>query len=236
MIQTYTPPEPTPPSHHYYPTVGSSSPLPYCRPLPSVLIDLIAMTLCDLLPIKTTRRRSPQNPRPLPELVYFIHKITYQAGINYRTALVALIYLGRAKQNLPHNAVGNQDTCHRLFLGALLLASKFLQDTPWTPDYYYCHSTTASDATTAVSTLKVLAQSPSLISATKVQNVTPPLRPLHIVPLTNRRLCDMCNGIFHLKDIFQLELSFLQLIHYEGWVNEREFNAFVIKHRVDLSI
>ncbi|KAI9004910.1 hypothetical protein CLU79DRAFT_782006 [Phycomyces nitens] len=209
MIQTYTPPEPSLPSYHYYP-VGSQSSF-YWRPLPSALIDLIAMTLCDLLPIKPTRQRT-LNPRPLPELVYFIHKITYQAGVNYRTALVALIYLGKAKLNLPHNAVGNQDTCHRLFLGALLLASKFLQDTPWTPDY--CHSTAVPHQT--------LAESPN--------------RPSHIGPLTNRRLCDMCNGIFHLKDIFQLELSFLQLIHYEAWVSEREFNEFVIKHRVDLSI
>lgn len=50
---------------------------------------------------------SYRSRRPLPELIYFIHKITYHAGINCRTAIVALIYLERAKAAMPKNAVGS---------------------------------------------------------------------------------------------------------------------------------
>ncbi|KAI8084765.1 cyclin domain-containing protein, partial [Halteromyces radiatus] len=106
------------------------------RQLPSVLIDFIAITLCDLLPIKSSLRDTPSLPfirgRPLPELVYFIQKITFTAGINVRTALVALIYLHRVKSSLPIYAVGSHDTSHRLLLGSLLIASKFLQGSTWT--------------------------------------------------------------------------------------------------------
>ncbi|KAI7866131.1 hypothetical protein BDF14DRAFT_1816456 [Spinellus fusiger] len=218
MIQSSRPTRPLPPSHLYYPTTSSSIPpsLPGWRPLPSILIDFIAMTLCDLIPIKSTRRCSHMARRPLPELVYFIHKITYQAGINGRTALVALIYLHRAKQNLPANAVGKEDTCHRLFLGALLLASKFLQDTPWTPAY--THSFAATDLTLTA-------------TASRYHDCS-----TYIGPLTNRRLYEICNGIFNLQDICKLEISFLQLIHYHCWVDDKCFNTFVLCHRVDLSI
>ncbi|ORZ16506.1 hypothetical protein BCR42DRAFT_375143 [Absidia repens] len=107
------------------------------RRLPSVLVDFIAITLCDLLPIKCSLRAGSTLPsirgRPLPELLYFIQKITFAAEINVRTALVALIYLDRAKSSLPKNAVGNHDTSHRLLLGSLMIASKFLQGSTWAP-------------------------------------------------------------------------------------------------------
>lgn len=75
------------------------------------------MTVCDLIPPKkmSSRRRQSlpinisQQP-VLPELVYFIQKITFQGGIDCRTALVALIYLNRAKSNLPKGAVGGYGT------------------------------------------------------------------------------------------------------------------------------
>ncbi|CAO3662053.1 unnamed protein product [Rhizopus stolonifer] len=86
------------------------------------------MTLCELLPT----RRTIKEGRSLPELLFFVQKITHQAEINCRTLLVALIYLQRAKSHLPRRAVGCDDTAHRMFLGALLLASKFLKDSAWT--------------------------------------------------------------------------------------------------------
>lgn len=72
-------------------------------------IDFIAMTLCDLIPPKKTSGIYTLNisQQPImPELVFFIQKITFQGGIDCRTALVALIYLERAKLNLPKGAVG----------------------------------------------------------------------------------------------------------------------------------
>jgi hypothetical protein len=71
------------------------------------------MTVCDIIPPRKSRSRSPV----MPELVYFIQKITYQAKINCRTALVVLIYLNRAKSALPKGAVGSYgNSCFVLFM------------------------------------------------------------------------------------------------------------------------
>ncbi|KAI8330446.1 hypothetical protein BC941DRAFT_361460 [Chlamydoabsidia padenii] len=150
-------------------------------------IDFIAITLCDLLPIK--QKRSLPSIRPLPELVYFIQKITFTAEINVRTALVALIYLDRAKSYLPKNAVGNNDTSHRLLLGSLLIASKFLQGTTWSTS-----------------------------------------------TVTNQLLYELCDGLFYLHEIDQMERAFLKLIQYQCWVDDRHVNDFVLYHRVDLGL
>lgn len=68
----------------------------------ALFVDFTAMTLCDLI---KTRKTNYQ--RSLPEFVFFVQKITHQADINVRTLLVALIYLQRAKANLPKRAVGS---------------------------------------------------------------------------------------------------------------------------------
>ncbi|KAI7889365.1 cyclin domain-containing protein [Mucor mucedo] len=154
--------------------------------LPSILIDFTAMTLCDLMPARPVTRR-----RSLPELVFFVQKITHLAQINARTLLVALIYLQRAKSNLPKRAAGGDDTNHRMFLGALLLASKFLKNSAWT---------------TTTNTL------------------------------SNRRIYEICGGLFSLEDVCQLERAFLKLIQYNCWVDDQTLNNFVQLHRADFSL
>ena len=149
----------------------------------SAPIDFTAMTLCDLMPTRPGRRS-------LPEFVFFVQKMTHLAQINARTLLVALIYLQRAKSNLPKRAVGSDDTNHRMFLGSLLVASKFLQDSSW------------SIAT----------------------------------PLTNRRVYEICGGLFSLQDVCQLERAFLNLICYDCFVDEEILNQFVVSHRSDFSL
>jgi hypothetical protein len=84
-------------SPHYAP----QRPTTRRQSIPSILIDFTAMTLCDLM--RTNNRRT----RSLPEYVFFVQNVTYQANINVRTLLVALIYLQRAKANLPKRAIGN---------------------------------------------------------------------------------------------------------------------------------
>ncbi|KAL0072937.1 cyclin domain-containing protein [Phycomyces blakesleeanus] len=94
--------------------------------LPSVLIDFMAMTVCDLIPsrkCKSQQNTFGQDRHPMPELVHFIQKITFSAGVNCRTALVALIYLDRAKAALPKGAAGGHDTPHRMFLASMAIAS-----------------------------------------------------------------------------------------------------------------
>ncbi|KAI8369938.1 hypothetical protein BD560DRAFT_397137 [Blakeslea trispora] len=175
-----------PPTYNF--TITRPHHLPSCRLsrnafIPSVMIDFTAMTLCDLISTKRTKSRS------LPEFVYFVQKVTHHANINVRTLLVALIYLKRAKSNLPRRAVGNDDTNHRMFLASLLIASKFLQDTAWTSD-----------------------------------------------TLTNRRIYEICGGLFSLEEVNQFERGFLKLIQYDCWVDDEMLNKFVELHRSDLSL
>lgn len=81
------------------------------------------------------------------------------------------------------------DTNHRMFLGALLLASKFLKDTTW---------------------------------ATHT--------------LSNRRIYEICGGLFSMEDVYQLERAFLKLIQYDCWVDDDTLNQFVELHRSDFSL
>ncbi|KAF7730299.1 hypothetical protein EC973_002543 [Apophysomyces ossiformis] len=180
----------------------------------------MAMTVFDLIPPVASRRcQRPVGPYPMPELVYFIQKITFHAGINVRTALVALIYLNRAKEALPKNAVGGYDTCHRLFLASILLASKMLRDTTWCPS-----------------------SNPNQWLLSSVPSTWSHYYSFHSAnvychsQLTNRRLCDMCGGLYTVEDINQLERAFLKLIQYRCWVDDQDVSDFVLKHRVDLSL
>lgn len=109
------------------------------------------------------------------------------------------------------------DTRHRIFLGALLTACKFLRDTEWASVssplfssrlppcwsryYSYCYSNTSSFG-----------------------------------PLNNRRLAEMCSGLYTLNDINQVERAFLKLIQYACWVDQEEINEFVKAHSVDFSL
>lgn len=102
----------------------------YYRPLPSVLIskclsmfycshtyisnikgfgtfttDFFAETMCGLLPLHGPRRTAISN-RVLPELLFFIGKVTTQAGVNVHVAVVALIYIYRLKRRLRKDMVG----------------------------------------------------------------------------------------------------------------------------------
>ncbi|KAI8137610.1 hypothetical protein BJV82DRAFT_524916 [Fennellomyces sp. T-0311] len=93
-----------------------------------ILADYIAVTMCDLLP-KRQQHRSSQ--RKVPGLLYFIQKVTAEANISCHVAVVALIYIERCKQALPRNAFGDDDTAHRIFVAALLVAYKVLEGTAW---------------------------------------------------------------------------------------------------------
>lgn len=66
-------------------------------------LDYMAQTVCDIIPIVKPATSSS----PIPELVYFIHKLTVRSHIDLRVAIVALIYLHRCKRVLPKGAVGN---------------------------------------------------------------------------------------------------------------------------------
>ncbi|KAG2182022.1 hypothetical protein INT43_006948 [Umbelopsis isabellina] len=167
-----------------------------------VQLDYMAQTVCDIIPIVKPATSSS----PIPELVYFIHKLTVRSHIDLRVAIVALIYLHRCKRVLPKGAVGNPgiyhvklydcdvkiifllNTAHRIFLASILVASKFSQETSLVPS----------------------------------------------APLNNQRLCELCDGMYTLRDIGDLERSFLKIIKYRCWVSQEDIKKFLSRHRADL--
>ncbi|KAI9255860.1 hypothetical protein EDC94DRAFT_616968 [Helicostylum pulchrum] len=174
------------------------------RPLPTVLTDFFAFKLCDFI---RTRPLPSGSKRTTPELVYFILKITSQARISCHIAVVALIYIERCKAALPKNAIGDQDTIHRIFVASLLVASKYLHGTCWGE---------SQRVTEDEHDFKLLAE-----------DELP-------VWLNNARMANICTRFYTLQQINQLELSFLNLIKFECFVNPIEVQEYLVKHRQDL--
>ncbi|KAI8099894.1 uncharacterized protein BX664DRAFT_273431 [Halteromyces radiatus] len=167
------------------------------KPLPSIVIDYFALTMCDFLPTK------PIQERTAPELMYFIQKITYNARISCYIAVVAWIYIDRCKAALPQRAIGDQDTAHRMIIASLLVASKFLHGTRW-------------------------GASQQLDGPHDVADESKPYW------LTNQRMKRLCDDMYTLQEINQLERSFLNLIDYQCWVDEAIVQDYLVKHRQEL--
>jgi len=52
--------------------------------------------------------------------------------------------------------------------------------------------------------------------------------------LTNQKLCDLCDGMYTLRDIGDLERAFLKVIKYRCWVSHDDIQRFLSKHRADM--
>ncbi|KAI7865619.1 cyclin domain-containing protein [Spinellus fusiger] len=87
-------------------------------------------TATSLLPCTQKQRLTPiLHPRHLPPLDEFIATVFERSQLPPCVCLVSLIYLQRLKTSLPRHARGDMDTPYRLFLAAILTASKFLSET-----------------------------------------------------------------------------------------------------------
>lgn len=64
----------------------------------------------------------------IPTLYNFITRLIEHSHVQSTTLMTTLIYLNRLKQVIPSNSVGMCTTHHRIFLGSMLLAAKFTND------------------------------------------------------------------------------------------------------------
>ncbi|KAL0088236.1 cyclin [Phycomyces blakesleeanus] len=102
-----------------------------CSRSPEALLSFTTSTATSLLPCtkKTTRFTPITHPQHLPPLGEFIATVFKRSQLPPCVCLVSLIYLQRLKNSLPRHARGDIDTPYRLFLAAILTASKFLSET-----------------------------------------------------------------------------------------------------------
>ncbi|KAG2206837.1 cyclin domain-containing protein [Mucor mucedo] len=100
---------------------------------PEALLSFTTNTATSLLPCSTKIKKAPvhklNTKGHLPPLNEFIATVFKRSKLSPCVCLVSLIYLQRLKTSLPSHARGDVDTPYRLFLAAILTASKFLSET-----------------------------------------------------------------------------------------------------------
>ncbi|KAJ1949363.1 PHO85 cyclin-1 [Linderina pennispora] len=72
--------------------------------------------------------RSLINSRQYPDFKHFIETLLFNGRISSATLVHGLIYLGRFHKRLPKRAIIEDGAKHKIFLAALLVASKFCDD------------------------------------------------------------------------------------------------------------
>ncbi|KAF5680377.1 cyclin [Fusarium heterosporum] len=95
----------------------------------------------------------PRSPEPrtvrsedgaLPSLEEFITQLVVSSNVQVPTLMSTLVYLGRLKSKLQPMARGLRCTAHRIFLAALILSAKYLNDSSPKNKHWanYSHITT----------------------------------------------------------------------------------------------
>ncbi|KAI1079885.1 hypothetical protein F5B20DRAFT_142438 [Whalleya microplaca] len=118
-----------------------------CMPVNKTMIAYLARAAqdviqCDptMMPPPAQNSRNPTPPRTpspkaircddssLPTLEEFVYQLVVSSNVQVPTLMSTLVYLTRLKSRLQPMAKGLRCTTHRIFLAALILAAKYLND------------------------------------------------------------------------------------------------------------
>lgn len=104
------------------------------QPVSQEMVEFLASTTSSVIQVKPTANASSKmgslvvTPVTCVPLTKFINRLIEYSNVQAPTLMASLVYLNRLRNILPGNAVGMETTRHRIFLAALILSAKSLND------------------------------------------------------------------------------------------------------------
>lgn len=109
------------------------------RPVSADMVALLVATTESVISVPRTHQNDayltpPASPTgaqqsvPVPSLTHFIQRLIEHSHVQTATLMTSLVYLNRLRAVMAPGAQGMETTHHRIFLGSLILAAKFTND------------------------------------------------------------------------------------------------------------
>ncbi|KAI8986431.1 cyclin domain-containing protein [Pilobolus umbonatus] len=93
---------------------------------PEPFLSYMVSHISDLVPC--SKKRKHYQHMLLPKLDIFIMSIYQDCHLTPAVLVIGLIYLKRVRRNLPRESHGDYDTSYKLFLAAVIIATKYIED------------------------------------------------------------------------------------------------------------